>query len=136
MQYCNWKATMTFNFFGFKKRPDIEDVVPKEVLAPEPPIEIQPPTTNEVPIGLVTTREDVIAAYKIFLGRLPESEEVITLWLNTNPEAVLAGFLKSQEFLSHPQKGPFILALAKKILEDRKQRESSANTVAPTPETA
>ena len=69
MKYCNWKATMTFNFFGFKKRPDIEDVVPKEVLAPEPPIEIQPPTTNEVPIGLVTTREDVIAAYKIFLGR-------------------------------------------------------------------
>jgi hypothetical protein len=92
------------------------------------PKEIEPPVANELPKGLVTTREDVIAAYKIFLGRMPESEDVITLWLSSNPEAVLAGFLKSQEFLGHPQKAPFILALAKKILDDRKQAESSTDS--------
>jgi len=66
---------------------------------------------------------------------MPESEDVITLWLSSNPEAVLAGFLKSQEFLSHPQKAPFILALAKKILDDRKQAESCTDSFNPKVET-
>jgi len=68
---------MAFNFFGFKKRHDIEDVVPKEEVPTLPPQEelkadetgpkeIEPPVANELPKWLVTTHEDVIAAYKIF----------------------------------------------------------------------
>ena len=41
-----------------------------------------------------------------------------------NPEAV--DFLKSQEFLNHAQKSQFILALAKKVLDDRRQADAQA----------
>jgi hypothetical protein len=133
---------MAFNFFGFKKKPDIQDVQIKATIEEEktPPIlsqEPEPEPKTELKIQadiskssedasgkkLVSTREDVLAAYKIFLGRLPESEEVINLWVGTNPEAVLAGFLKSSEFLNHPLKSQFILGLAKMILNERKKTE-------------
>lgn len=145
---------MAFNFFGFKKKPDIQDVEIKAPLEEEKPqplseTESQPQTVlnpeaevsnpSEVASAqkLTATREDVLAAYKIFFGRLPESEEVIKLWVGTNPEAVLAGFLKSAEFLDHPQKSQFILALAKKVLDDRRKAEAPAedeNSMAKNPE--
>ena len=94
------------------------------------PQEADQPESSEtaaapLPLGqldqLEATREDVIAAYKIFLGRLPESEAVLDTWIGVKSQALLADFLKSAEFLANPQKAQFILALAKKILDDRKQ---------------
>jgi hypothetical protein len=137
---------MVFNFFGFKKRPDIQDVEPKEEVIPpqvvvelvaEPEPEPLPEPAHEVasapeessppePDQFIATREDVIAAFKIFLGRLPESEEVIGTWVGVKPQAILVDFLKSQEFLNHAQKSQFILALAKKVLDDRRQADAQA----------
>lgn len=68
----------------------------------------------------VATAEDVIAAYKIFLGRLPESMEVVTPRVGVQPVALLVDFLKSREFLDQTPKAQLVLALAKIILEERK----------------
>lgn len=67
------------------------------------------------------TREDVIAAYKIFLGRLPESMAVVDARVGVAPLALLADFLSSKEYLDQPAKAQLVLAVAKKILDDRKK---------------
>jgi hypothetical protein len=67
------------------------------------------------------TREDVIAAYKIFLGRLPESMEVVDPRVGVAPAALLVDFLASKEFLDQAPKSQLVLAVAKKILDERKQ---------------
>ena len=74
---------------------------------------------------LKATREDVIAAYKIFLGRLPESMEVVDPRVGVAPSAIMVDFLNSKEFLDQASKSQLILALAKKILDDRKQTSPS-----------
>ena len=74
---------------------------------------------------LKATREDVIAAYKIFLGRLPESMEVVDPRVGVASSAILLDFLISKEFLDQASKSQLILALAKKILDDRKQTAPS-----------
>ncbi len=67
------------------------------------------------------TREDVIAAYKIFLGRVPESMEVVDPRVGVAPAALLVDFLASKEFLDQAPKSQLVLAVAKKILDERKQ---------------
>ena len=67
------------------------------------------------------TREDVIAAYKIFLGRFPESMEAVEPRVGVAPSAILTDFLISKEFLDQASKSQLILAVAKKILDERKQ---------------
>ena len=74
---------------------------------------------------LKATREDVIAAYKIFLGRLPESMEVVDPRVGVASSAILLDFLISKEFLDQSSKSQLILALAKKILDDLKQTSPS-----------
>ena len=70
---------------------------------------------------ITATREDVIAAYKIFLGRLPESMEVVAPRVGVSPAALLVDFLASKEFLDQAPKSQLVLAVAKKILDERKQ---------------
>ncbi|PUE33096.1 hypothetical protein B9Z35_06130 [Limnohabitans sp. Jir61] len=67
------------------------------------------------------TREDVIAAYKIFLGRVPESMEVVDPRVGVASAALLVDFLASKEFLDQGPKSQLVLAVAKKILDERKQ---------------
>ena len=62
-------------------------------------IEISP---NE--LSSKTTREDVIAAYKIFLGRFPENENVIMDRLGLETIQILISFLESEEFISRVDK--------------------------------
>ncbi len=81
---------------------------------PEPKVLGQMETIN-------ATREDVIAAYKIFLGRLPESMEAVDPRVGVSPSAILLDFLISKEFLDQASKSQLILAVAKKILDERKQ---------------
>lgn len=47
---------------------------------------------------LKLTAEDVIAAYKIFFNRLPESREVVECWLGKEPSLLLRAIVSSQEF--------------------------------------
>lgn len=74
--------------------------------------------------SMKATREDVIAAYKIFLGRLPESMAVVDPRVGCSTSALLVSFLSSKEFLDQAAKSHLVLALAKKILEDRQKDES------------
>lgn len=72
------------------------------------------------------TREDVIAAYKIFLGRLPESMEVVEPRVGVTPFALLVDFLASKEFLDQAPKSQLVLAVAKKVLDARAQEAPPA----------
>lgn len=101
------------------------DASQKETSSPaEPAAATQ---TNQAPevLGqmdtITATREDVIAAYKIFLGRLPESMEVVDPRVGVSPAALLVDFLASKEFLDQAPKAQLVLAVAKKILDERKQ---------------
>jgi len=143
-----------FDFFTFKKSPVIEDVVVKEpspLVTPvsEPmatdhsesaiaegrsdvPVEALAAGAAEVAVpgqmdnASVSTAEDVIAAYKIFLGRLPESMDVVTPRVGISTAALLVDFLKSREFLDHPPRSQLVLALAKMVLDARKDAAQAA----------
>lgn len=63
------------------------------------------------------TASDVIAAYKLFLNRMPENEDVLNLRVGRNVENVLTEFLISPEFRKRHQLDQVILALAADILK-------------------
>ena len=122
---------MAFDFFGLRKKPLIQDVEVKVPLPPEPSVEApveseqapQAPAAPVIPGQMDTakaTREDVIAAYKIFLGRVPESMEVVDPRVGVAPAALLVDFLASKEFLDYAPRAQLVLAVAKKILDERK----------------
>ena len=94
------------------------------VVAPTVAAEAAPAAEPEV-LGqmdtMKATREDVIAAYKIFLGRVPESMEVVDPRVGVAPVSLLVDFLASKEFLDQAPKSQLVLAVAKKILDERKQ---------------
>lgn len=73
----------------------------------------------EFPANALTTavtREDVIAAYKIFLNRFPESDTVIDTRVGLEPGRMVQSFLLSEEFLSRQQFWPVMVEAAKRIL--------------------
>lgn len=74
----------------------------------------QQQTPVQVPL-VAATREDVIAAYKIFLDRLPESEEVITPRIGIARERILSSFMTSKYFLSRPKNIQLLLLTAIQI---------------------
>ncbi len=99
---------------------DVAPVAPASV-----PAEPEAPAAEPEVLGqmdtMKATREDVIAAYKIFLGRVPESMEVVDHRVGQPVAAVLVDFLASKEFLDQAPKSQLVLAVAKKILDERKQ---------------
>jgi hypothetical protein len=90
-------------------------MLPAEVLA-----DVVPEAAGQMDT-MKATREDVIAAYKIFLGRLPESMEVVDPRVGVTPFALLVDFLASKEFLDQAPKSQLVLAVAKKVLDTRAQ---------------
>jgi hypothetical protein len=52
---------------------------------------------------------------------LPESMEVVDPRVGVAPAALLVDFLASKEFLDQAPKSQLVLAVAKKILDERKQ---------------
>lgn len=72
------------------------------------------------------TAEDVIAAYKIFLGRLPESAQVVQQRMGPPVATLLIDFLASDEFLMHPERAKLILGLAKRVQEKQEAAAASA----------
>lgn len=67
------------------------------------------------------TEKDVIAGYKIFLGRLPESNQIIQGWIGRSTSDFLKVLISSKEFRSRRQFNPLILNVAKEILDAVKQ---------------
>jgi hypothetical protein len=74
------------------------------------------------------TAEDVIAAYKIFLGRLPESAQVVQQRMGPPVATLLIDFLASTEFLGHPERAKLILGLAKRVQEMQETAAGSAGS--------
>ena len=61
------------------------------------------------------TREDVVAAFHLFLRRDPESEEVIEPYLGRERERLLGAFLTSAEFLQWSEHLRLIVEVARAI---------------------
>jgi hypothetical protein len=72
----------------------------------------------------LSSEADVVAAYKIFLGRLPESRQVIESRIGVDPEKILASFITSEEFRARKQFHPIILALAEQIVDENKKTKN------------
>ena len=139
---------MVFNFFSFKRKPVLpEAAVTASPQQPAPmtfdealaaqvaakvaqvPAEVLGDVASEATGQMDTmkaTREDVIAAYKIFLGRLPESMKVVEPRVGVTPFALLVDFLASKEFLDQAPKSQLVLAVAKKVLDAREQEAPPA----------
>lgn len=77
-----------------------------------------PSNTSSQLTTVRATREDVVAAYKIFLGRMPENMDVVDNRIGVMPEAMLLEFMVSEEFLNHPDRSKLVLALAQKIMNE------------------
>lgn len=91
--------------------------IPQAVAAENVP-QAPAPEQQEVPVQVPlvpATREDVIAAYKIFLDRLPENEEVITPRIGIARERILSSFMTSKYFLSRPKNIQLLLLTAIQI---------------------
>lgn len=76
------------------------------------------PEAEEDP-SLAMTKEDIIAAYKIFLKRPPESMEVVLPRVGLSADRILIDFFSSSEFLARPEAVKLIFTLAKKILDEK-----------------
>jgi len=74
---------------------------------------------------MITTKEDIIAAYKIFLNRLPESVQVVTARVGQNSELNLIDFTLSDEFLKRPEVAEIIARATKIALADQVQTPDS-----------
>ena len=95
----------------------IPSPIPQAVAAENVP-QAPAPEQQEVPVQVPlvpATREDVIAAYKIFLDRLPENEEVITPRIGIARERILSSFMTSKYFLSRPKNIQLLLLTAIQI---------------------
>lgn len=66
---------------------------------------------------------DVISGYKIFLGRLPESDQIIQHWIGRPSMDFLKALISSKEFRSRDQMNKIILVLAKEILDSSVQNQ-------------
>jgi hypothetical protein len=78
------------------------------------------PLTDYVQMAsMQASAEDVIAAYKIFLGRLPESAQVVQQRTGLPVATLLIDFLASAEFLGHPMRAKLLLGLAKRVIESQ-----------------
>lgn len=63
------------------------------------------------------TPEDITAAYKLFLGRFPENNEVVQLRVGVDMPRLLRSFMLSDEFLIRQDNWPVVIEAAKKILD-------------------
>ena len=84
-------------------------------------------TAPAVPLGM--TREDVVAAYHLFLRRDPESEAVIEPYLGRERERLLGAFLTSAEFLQWPEHLRLMVEVAQAI--ELRQRVQSPRAGVP-----
>jgi len=77
--------------------------------------------TEPVPqkLPLYALAEDVVAAYKLFLGRLPENLDVVKLRVGYPVNRLFYDFAVSPEFLQKDQNAHAILALTRQLLAEQ-----------------
>jgi hypothetical protein len=75
-----------------------------------------------------TTTEDITAAYKFFLGRFPENNEVVQQRIGLDAQFILRTFMLSQEFLQKQENWPMVIEAAKRIVEMNRIAQSNGQT--------
>lgn len=71
---------------------------------------------------LFAQAEDVVAAYKLFLGRFPESIDVVQLRVGLPVDRILYEFMVSPEFLSKEANTAQVLGLAKRLIREQEEQ--------------
>lgn len=79
-----------------------------------PPAAAVQPSTDTEPQSVVG-RDEVIAAYRLFLRRDPESDDVIAPRLGITREKLLSTFIVSPEFLQRAENVNLVLEVAKSV---------------------
>ena len=79
-------------------------------------------------IIVIASKEDIIAAYKIFLNRHPESSSVLQNRIGKSIEESLIEFALSDEFLNRPDAAEVVQKAAKIVAENKKS--TAATTLA------
>ena len=107
----------------------IPEPVPAAIPAPVPdsipPVAAVEPPQQSKPVAappLMTLAEDVVAAYKLFLGRLPENLDVVQLRVGHPAERTLFEFMVAPEFLQKEDNAKRVLALAKQVLLEQQDQ--------------
>ena len=99
----------------------------QETLDPLPestPITLAHSSEKIIPLNISSNKvaaEDVVAAYKIFLDRLPENMEVIELRVGATAQQLFNSFITSQEFLDRRECWPAVIKAAQTIVEMNKK---------------
>ncbi len=70
---------------------------------------------NEV--SMAATQEDVVAAYKLFLRRFPESQNVVDSRVDQSMDTLLKAFILSDEFIQNKANWVAVVDAAKRIIE-------------------
>lgn len=87
------------------------------------------PEKKVIPIasqGLTMTANDVVAAYKLFLNRLPENKEVVEPRVGLSAETILVEFLMSAEFRRRHNLDQVLLTLAAEVVKRRQAEVPSS----------
>lgn len=82
---------------------------------PVPPTSSPPSSPADVAADAGIGRDEVVAAYRLFLRRDPESEAVIEPRLGISREKLLSAFIVSPKFLQHAENINLVLEIAKSL---------------------
>lgn len=77
----------------------------------------------------IALAEDVVAAYKLFLGRLPESTDVVQLRVGYPLDKLLFEFMASAECLGSESRTQLVLSVAMQVLLEQKSQLEEEVTV-------
>jgi len=72
------------------------------------------------------TKEDVVAAFKLFLNRMPLPTEDLSPLLNSQPGEFLRWIMNTPEFLNRTGTDALILNITKKIQDFQKSNAAKA----------
>jgi hypothetical protein len=81
---------------------------------------------NEVTMS--ATNQDIVAAYKLFLKRFPESQDVIDLRIDQSMDTLMNAFILSDEFIQNKSNWNAVVEAAKKIIELNKRNAQASET--------
>jgi len=79
------------------------------------------------------TSRDVISAYKLFLNRIPESEEVVNARVGLSDFELLSHFLSSDEFIKNPKNEALILEVVSNLLRRLKNSQNQITAIKENP---
>ena len=76
----------------------------------------------------IMTRDDVQAAFRLFLGREPKSEEEIMPYVGVTSDRILLDFMLSAEFIARKEMAGPLVFIAKKIVETQQTANNAQDS--------